>query len=511
MTFTSILFQDVAMRAAEERLGVPDFFRDLGLDQVASALTAGKEEYDLLPFLLEPLHDADAVAFRHEVMQDMERPNVFELIQSFALGMREVRRALGETQKRYDERQKERWFVDAVERYGDAVCTLAADLSAAKPNSRGLQALRGYVTHHASSERFVALLTEARRLKQELSAIRYTVFIQGLRVEVRRYAQEPDYGDEVGAAFARFQQGAAGEYDFNLSDWLEMNHVEARILDGVAHLHQDTFAALAHYRSANGDFLDETIVRFDREIQFYVAYLEHIAPLQAAALVFCYPKISPSRNDIYDYQGFDLALAAKLITVHAVPVCNDFHLNGPERLIIVSGPNQGGKTTFARVFGQLHYLASLGLPIPGARAQLCLPDRIFTHFERQEQMTNLRGKLEDDLVRIHDIIRHATPQSVVVINEIFASTSLRDAVSLSRRIAAALVDLDLLCVWVTFIDELASLGKKTVSMVSTVVPGNPAERTFKIARRPANGLAYALSIAEKHQLTYEKIKERIPS
>lgn len=231
--------------------------------------------------------------------------------------------------------------------------------------------------------------------------------------------------------------------------------------------------------------------------------------MKAAGLEFCYPDVTTGEKETDVAGAFDVALAAKLAPDYARIVANGFRLSGGERILVVTGPNHGGKTTFARTVGQLHYLASLGYPVPAKNARLFLPDRVFTHFEREEDLATLRGKLADELHRIRDVLEHATGDSLVVMNESFASTTLRDATFIGERILRQLTDRGLLGVYVTFVDELTTATGACVSMVGAVDPDNPAERTHRIDRRPADGLAYATAIARKHRLTYPQLAGRL--
>ncbi|OIQ90603.1 DNA mismatch repair protein MutS [mine drainage metagenome] len=485
---------------------------DLHLDRVVADLMDGREEYDLAEFFHTPLRDAGSVVFRHAVLRDMENSALIDALSTFAKAMRLVRARLSEAAKRRNPHRQDRLFLDAVIFYGDAAVQLERALAALDLASEGLTAFRRYLAAYVSGDGFTQIAHRAAKLNSELAEIRYCICIQGLRVEIRDYQGETDYSAHVSEVFDRFSQGEVDGYKFTFAAADDLNDVESRILDLVAGLYQDVFTRLRSFCDEHRVFIDDGLSRFDREVQFYISYLDYVAPLKKVGLPFCLPEMGRNDKACHVFCGFDLALARKMVDETAKPpVTNDFELMNLERILVVSGPNQGGKTTFARMFGQLHYLAGLGYPVPGQQARLFLADRLFSHFEREERMAALRGKLEDDLIRIHDILAEATQDSVVVINEIFSSTTLRDAIDLGVQVARRLIDLDLLCVWVTFVDEIASVGAETVSMVASVVPSNPAQRTFRIVRRPADGLAYAVAVAEKYRLTYAQIMERISS
>ena len=508
MAFPNILYPISGEYTMNENVEIPDFFVDLNLDQVVNSITNLKQEYKLEPYFYMPLHDIETINARQDIFRDLENESVLKAIKIFAEKMVLVRRYLNMIEKLYVKYQKEGWFLEAAMIYCEAVEGIVRDLQETPIKSKGLVDFLAYVIEYTTSPRFLSLQSDSIECNINLSTIKYSVITKGNWVRVQKYKAEINYSKEVERTFEKFKQGKVKNYRIDLVSSSGMNHIKAQILDCVAKLFPSVFKELDAYYLKHLDFMDNIILTFDRQIQFFVSYYEFIVNLKRIGSEFCYPVVTKDKA-VYAQETFDIALANKLLFESTPLVRNDFYLEGNERIFVVSGPNQGGKTTFARMFGQLHYLASLGCPVPGRNVALFLNDQIFTHFEKEEDIRNLRGKLQDDLVRIHNILERATSDSIIIVNELFTSTTLKDALFLNKEIIQRIIFLGALGIFVTFIDELSTLGEQTVSMVSTVVPEIPTQRTFKVIRLPADGLSYAICIAEKYHLTYHMIKERI--
>ena len=103
-----------------------------------------------------------------------------------------------------------------------------------------------------------------------------------------------------------------------------MNHVGAQILQLLARLFPEEFTALEDYCRRHAGFFDDTVRRFERELQFYLAFLDYIKPLRSAGLSFCYPEVNATSKDIFATDTFDLALAKKLVSENKPVVTNEF-------------------------------------------------------------------------------------------------------------------------------------------------------------------------------------------
>jgi DNA mismatch repair protein MutS len=500
----SLLFPGPEREAVDEP--EPACFRDLYLDQVIDAVL-GRDDFGLRPLFHQPLHERTAVEFRQAVSRDLESDVLRRAVDQFTDGMRTVRAYLTLVEKQRHPPEKERWLLDAALRYCELVGDFQRALATLTPESDGLRSLAGYLAAHRSSPDFRSLESDARAVRDALAEVRYSVRIKDLRVTVQAYAGEPDLSAEVEETFARFRETDAESHLVKVPDPGSMDHVEARIAERVCKLNPRPFEMLDEFCARHSAFVDPVVSRIVRELQFYTRYHAHLA--QLADVPQAYPAVVDEWSATSIVGGLDIALASKPGLDTSLLVPNDLRFRGEARIAIVTGPNQGGKTTFSRMVGQIHYLAALGLPVPAQNARLMLCDNLFTLFSRPEHVSTLRGRLDQELFDTKHALDQASGRSLILLNEVFASTTLADAVYLAKQVIGDLAEIGCAAVWVTFLDELTELHGSTISLVGTVDPADPTTRTFQIVPRAADGRAYASAIAEKYRLSYEQLRRQL--
>jgi DNA mismatch repair protein MutS len=497
-----VLFDDgvVAELARDE----PPYFPDLHLDQLVEHLVRDWNADELRPLFWTRLSDEASVEYRQGVFRDLEDSEVLGGVRSFVATFSSYVARFASAGRVDHPRFRDGWELEALSLYIDAVAQLDETLSKPEVRSRALSRLGSYVNRYRSSVEYNSFVRECSEIKDAMRSVEYIVNVRGTTVTVAPQQELQDYSKAVLATFDRFREADAHDYRVRLAD-LEMNHVLGRVLDNVARLNPIPFERSHRFLASYRNVVSPVIAQAHRELPFYLSYLDYISPLRSAGVPFCEPDVRLEAPHEQASDAVDLVLANSIVPNGTRPVPNDFELTQPERILVVTGPNQGGKTTLARAFGQLHHLGSIGVPVSARSATLALPDQISTHFERREEVGTLRGKLKDELVSIRDVLLTATPRSVVIMNETFSSTSLEDARELGHRILDRLSRLGVLGLYVTFVDELAGFGPSTVSMVAEVDPQDPVKRTFKVRRAPADGLVYALQLASAYGLNYRSL------
>ncbi|GBE21661.1 DNA mismatch repair protein MutS [bacterium BMS3Bbin01] len=202
----------------------------------------------------------------------------------------------------------------------------------------------------------------------------------------------------------------------------------------------------------SADHVNGFIAMLRAELAFHIGCLNLYEELSKKGEPTCFPVPVPPEEVAFTTRGlYDVSLA---LNVEARVVGNDVNGDG-ESLVMITGANQGGKSTFLRSVGLAQLMMGSGMFVPAEHFRAGVSSGVFTHFEREEDPTMRRGKLEEELERMEEIADAIRPSSLLLCNESFASTNEREGSEIARQIVRALLERGVRVFFVTHMFDLA--------------------------------------------------------
>lgn len=508
---------------------------DLGLDSLRTRFELPAE------FLYELCADAAAIRYRQEVLADAVASS--ELRTLFAQLQPMLHELAYFTKTRTEQSsplQQAVWRLGELETY--VACLTALGEAAALPGMRsaGMRALGAFVRERRQDPVY-------RRLEAELPALRgglkrrasVTIGINLdsqlrpseaalLRVHDRKFEDTPLLTRLFGASnpfrpLTRVNRTSSmtpllGELD--------------RVLGAVAR-------PLAR---ALGQFVQlqvRDVLPLEQEIRFYLGGARLALALRERGMPTCVPGLAPAgdrRAQATELYDVSLALRGAPQEPAGAVVRNDLDAGEAGRIAILTGPNQGGKTTFVRAVGVMQVLAQAGLQVAARTAAISPADRVITHFPSQEGGAGEGGRLAEEARRLGAVFADASERSLVLLNESLSSTSPSESLYLAEDVVRALRLLGARAIFATHLHELGERlarinaegdgGSLVVSLVAGIAPDRDGadgadgahgadgaqtrmRRTYRIAPGPPVGSSYARDIADRYQISFERLKPKI--
>jgi hypothetical protein len=214
--------------------------------------------------------------------------------------------------------------------------------------------------------------------------------------------------------------------------------------EGIAH----TATALAQSK----DHVRHFFIALRAELAFYMGCLNLHERLTAKKEPTCFPDTRPGADKRLSFRGlYDVALS---LSIRSQVVGNDGDATG-KTFVLVTGANQGGKSTFLRSVGLAQLMMQAGMFAPAQSFAASVCEGIFTHYKREEDVNMVSGKFDEELARMSAIVDRLEPTALVLFNESFAATNEREGSEVTRQIVTALVERNIRIVFVTHLYDFA--------------------------------------------------------
>ena len=478
------------------------FYQDLNLLQVIDRLSGkwGREIRKYFMYLPEDPKEGD---YRRAVYGDIKKEPVYRALMAFTEAMNGVDKLRGERTRVSDSLQRSAWLIREAEAYCGAYVALHRELSQAELESEGMLSLLAILTetmdggyreiHKLTAE----ALTEIRKM-------RFVVTYEKarMRVEIR---ETPGEG-----AYDKWLNSEAQSEDVTfvnpfLTD-AAITELERACLTILKEKNKDFFRRIQTAAKQCERYQKTVLLRFEQEVLYYLSYATLQREMEKAGHHFATPATGDGVR--MEAKGlYDIALAIATLSDGRKVIANDFYYGPGERFFVLTGPNQGGKTTFARSLGQLVYLTRMGLDVPAESASVPYFSNIQTHFSVEESVETGRGKLMDELVRLAPMMAGNESETFVVINELFTTAANYDAQIMGKRVLEHFISRGFTGIYVTHLKELAEDRDGVVSLRAML--NDRGIQTFEIRRGEAEDSACAANQVNKYRLSYEQLKERL--
>jgi hypothetical protein len=551
--------------AARLAHGSADSSADLGLVALACALSLDPRYTSRIQNILATLCvDADVIRYRHEVLDDfLGCPELASGLAALLPALLELG-YIGDAQRVHQTQlQLTLSRLGELEMYVDIVKQLRALLDGvgARLHSRALQQLRALLDTRADDPAFHALAAELPALGEQVRNIRSITLGVNLNpqmlpteatlLSVNAQSFKGPSGSLLGRLLGLKGRDHSDEFQGiaplhststdNAASFGAMGIAPNPLLvplfrdlnDVLESVSRQVARALGRYIRFNALFLTQ----LEGEIAFYMGATRLVQRLRAAGLPLCRPEVAPTEQRVCQVSElYNLNLALRMIDRQPINqlnanlrehvVVNEATFDDDGRIFILTGPNQGGKTTYTQAVGLAQVLCQAGLYVPGRSARISPVDGIYTHFPVEERPSLEAGRLGEEARRLSDIFAHATRHSLVLLNESLSSTSPGEGLYLARDVLRALKLLGARVIFATHLHELAeglehanaewpgdcklvSLVAQTVNESASTGADANGRRTYKIVRGPALGSSYARDIARRYGISFEQLAQAL--
>lgn len=469
-----------------------DLERDLGLNILFNAMAQG----DPILFqvarqvMLSRQDDPEVIAYRQEVLKD-------------CLQHTEVIRQIYQIPLEFSERKREQWLWISP-RHSSPSSILSGARQLIEASLDLLRRLRQIADQRSAAFSSQGFRRFFRMIQQELSDeyldvvaqhIRMLRFPHGvlLRARLGRGNEGMDYvlcrpHNANRSWLRRLFTSRSPSYSYTLHP---RDEAGARILGEL----RDRGLALAANAVAQAAEDIESFFNVLRwELAFYIGCLNLYEQLTALGEPVAFPQFVSITERRLSCRGlYDASLA---LAMGKRVVGNDFSADG-KSLVIITGPNQGGKTTFLRSVGLAQLMMQSGMFVPAESFSANLCTGLFTHFKREEDTTMKSGKFEEELRRMSAIVDHLTPNAMLLLNESFATTNEREGSEIAWQIISALLEKGVKVFYVTHLYEFArrcyeEKREKTLFMCAERLPDGT--RTFKLKEARPIETSYGMDL-----------------